>query len=391
MKPHIITVNKRDPIRRSNFYYAQRVTPGPYSHTVNAFGGYDTASFTLNTTQTEAEDWFENGLMRDVKVFGSALDTVWEGFIDEIRITVGPLTATIGPLLDVANKVAVLYTPLLHGAAGDVTGSQTLSAWQEDTTINDFFGTMPKIINAGTITDGSFGSDDNVGYLRDTYLRDNKWPKTTESLSSSANRPVTVSVKCKGYFHLLNWYYYRDATGTIGASDKIIHVLRNTPNISWLSFGEAHIDSNTMLIAKQEISYRTAKTVIKSIVVLGDAWNNRWLFSVLANREVHYNQIPNDVEYMARVSSRGLVIRSSRQALIEPWRLLPGYWLSMDDFLVGRTFPALTLPFPSLHEDPRLMFVEKVTYRAPFGLQLQGGNTDEINQLLAQMGAGGMS
>ena len=152
MKPPIITVNLSDPMWRGNFYYAQRVTPSSYTHTVSAFGGYDTASFTLNTTQTEAEDWLENGLMRDVKVFGSALDTVWEGFVDEIRITVGPLTATMGPLLDVANKVAVLYTPLMHGAGGEVSGSQTLSAWQEDTTINDFYGTMPKIINAGTIT-----------------------------------------------------------------------------------------------------------------------------------------------------------------------------------------------------------------------------------------------
>jgi len=37
------------------------------------------------------------------------------------------------------------------------------------------------------------------------------------------------------------------------------------------------------------------------------------------------------------------------------------------------------------------MFIEKVTYRAPYGLQLQGGNTDEIVQVMAQMGAGGIT
>jgi len=317
VKPPIITVNISDPLPRTNFAFAQRVIPGNYSHTISAFGGYDTATFTLNTTQAEAEDWLEYGLMREVTIYGSAIDIVWEGFINEIRIVVGPLTATTGPLMDVANPVAVLYTPLVHGDTGEVSGSQTLSAWGEDTTAQ-VYGEMPKILNAGTVTDA------NAIIQRDTFLNDNKWPKATESLSSSSNRPVTVTIGCKGYFHLLNWYYYNADVGTDLAEDKIIDVLTDTPNISWLTFDDSYIDPNGLYVPTQEISYRTALTVIKDIVVRGDATNNRWLFYVLANREVHYSRIPTSIGYMARVSNQGLVIKSARQAIIEPWRLLPG-------------------------------------------------------------------
>ena len=385
MKPPILTVQVEDILRRNESSYQQRVLPGPYSHTISAFGGFDTASFTLNTTQTEAENWLEHGIMRHVAVYGSALDIVWEGFLNELRVTVGPLTVTHGPFLDMANRVSVLYTPQVLGGVGAVSGSQTITADADGAESQVLYGVQPVVLSSGATTDAQAIKE------RDQYLLDNKWPKTTERLSSSANRPVTVRVGCKGYQHLLNWPYYDDTAGTSYAHVKLAAVLAASPNAVWLDYGTSYIETNNLDVRNAETDYRPAITIIKEIVAAGGATNDlRWLFQVLENRYVYYKVAPTSVDYMARVSGRGLVIHSAEQAVIDPWRLRPGYWLSLDDFMVGRDFPALTIADDSLHRDPRLMFLEKVSYRAPFGLQVAGGNTDEINQLLAKYGLEGM-
>ena len=203
---------------------------------------------------------------------------------------------------------------------------------------------------------------------------------------------MAVQLNCKGYYHWLNWPYYAAApTGTSTPSAKIITVLGDTPNSAWLTYGVFYIVSNALTIPGLDLDYRTALTVIKDAVVRGDTSGNRWLFYILNNRDAYYKQIPTTIDYMANVTDRGLALRTADQAQVEPWRMKPGYWLSLDDFMVGRNFPSLSIPNSSLAEDPRLMFIEKVTYRAPYGLQLQGGNTDEIIQVMAQQGLGGMA
>ncbi len=60
-------------------------------------------------------------------------------------------------------------------------------------------------------------------------------------------------------------------------------------------------------------------------------------------------------------------------------------YLFFSDLLTGRTLPT------ELRTDPRYMFIETVQYRAPNQLQLMGGKTDRLPQMLARLGLGGTS
>lgn len=377
MKPPIISVNFYDSLRRGAFQFYQRVTPDSYTHSVSAFGGYDSATITLGMTQTEAEDWLESGLMRHVKVYASALDVIWEGFVNEIRLNLGPLAMTYGPLLNMANRVLTTFTPLEEGNEYFVYGSQAFTDYENNTTSQDQFGIMPVVLNGGSQTLA------NAEIIRDTHLANNVWPQLTQSWTSQGRQAATVTLICKGYYHLLN-YPYVGIIGTQDASVKLAAVLAYTPNSSWLTYDDANVEANTLQIPIEEPQLRTGLSTIKDIVVRGDASYNRWLFYILNDRKAYYHQAPTTIEYRAYVQQGGVILQSPNQSAIDPWRLRPGRWLAFYDFLVGRNITAV-------NRDPRMMFVEKVTYRAPFGLQLAGGNTDEINQLLAQSGMGGIS
>ena len=168
MKPPTISVNIRDPLVRGAFNYYERVTPESYTHTISAFGGYDTATIALSMNQDQAEDWLEYGLMRDVKVYGPALTPIWDGFVDEIRINMGPLTVSYGPVTSIANQVLSIFSPLQEGDNYSASGALWYTAAIDDTVSQERFGIMPVYLNAGTQT--LYMAE----YLRDVYLIGNR-------------------------------------------------------------------------------------------------------------------------------------------------------------------------------------------------------------------------
>lgn len=379
MKPPIISVNVYDPLRRADFRFYQRVLPDDYSHSISAFGGYDTARIGLNVGRTEAEDWLENGLARHVSTKASALDQIWEGFVNQIDIKVGPLSVTYGPLIDMANRVAVIYTPVEYDlmGAGLIVGQQTWTADEDDQDSQDRFGVFYKMVTAANVPHA------NARVIRSTYLEENRWPKLTQSWSSQGDA-VSVTLNCLGYWHMLKFPVDFPASGTVDASVKVTDTLGRNPNNAWLPFGTDNVETNTLNLPEDESNHRLASQIIAEAVAHGDASYNRWLFYVLDDREAYYHQAPTTVEYQAYVEQNSTVIRSTSQALVAPWRMRPGHWMAFYDFLAGRNIV-------EVNRDPRMMFIEKVTYRAPFGLQLQGGKSDTISQMLAQYGMGGMA
>jgi len=319
-------------------------------------------------------------------VYGDALDVVFKGFVNQLRISIGLLTVTLGPMLNLANRVAVLYTPQTVGTYGIASGSQQITDDADDTDSQGAFGIWPVVLSSGATT---LAEAENH---RDKYLYDNKWPKTTESLSDSSRSP-SVQVDCLGYMHMLN-FPYTNATITTPyyAHTKILAILAASPKISWFNPNTVNVNTNNLSVQSREVDYRPALTILKEIVAAGGATNDlRWMFQILEDQNVYYTAVPTSIDYMAYVANQGLIIYSADQAEVAPWRVRPGHWLSLDDFMVGRAAPALTSADSSLQEDPRLMFIEKVTYTAPYGLRLYGGNTDEINQLLGKFGLKGIA
>ncbi|HCB15164.1 MAG TPA: hypothetical protein DEP36_16580, partial [Gammaproteobacteria bacterium] len=78
-----------------------------YNHSSTALGGFWSASLDLRLPINKMEDWITNGVGRQVTVYGRASTVVWEGIVDRITLSTGGYDMTIGPFMEIANKVKV--------------------------------------------------------------------------------------------------------------------------------------------------------------------------------------------------------------------------------------------------------------------------------------------
>jgi hypothetical protein len=188
-------------------------------------------------------------------------------------------------------------------------------------------------------------------------------------------------------------------SGTIDADARIDEILEDEQNrLLWTSYNE--LDSNTVQVPAYTFSDQKGFDAIKSVVALGDASDNRWLFGVYAGPAgigpiCKYYQAPGftatdtGVKYYQNLTDEGQEIFDRGGEEVLPWQVQPGEWLIFNDLMVGRVTPSLQF-LDRLRQDPRAMFIESATFTAPWSLQLQGGNTDTINQKLAKMGLAGV-
>jgi hypothetical protein len=346
-----------------------------YSHTIQAIGGYWSAQFKINTNQRELEKWITEGLGRHIEVTDSASVIIWEGFVNKVSTSIGPLDFVAGPMMDVDNDVDLEYTTLDTTGVTPVFGAQKQLS-QDDTDSIAKYGYWPTSLSGGDISDAR--AADQLA----TYLLENAYPTNSKSVNlGSANAPQ-VSVECLGYIYMYDKMPYDAAAGVdIDLSDKIIAVLdaqlNDVIDTSW-----SRITSNTRQVAPYENRQNSGWQVIKRLLSFGDASYNRYLFGIYANQMPVYEQAPMTLEYQQQLSDPEQKITTLGGGRVLPWHVLPGKWLAFSDFLVGEAEP------DDLRQDPRAMFIESVTYTAPWGLQLRGGKTDTFAQKLAQTGLG---
>ena len=107
-----LTILAQDPLFYSTRTYSERITPqvSGYSHEIRSIGGYFSARITINASKKKIEDWIDYGLGRHIVVYSPSLVVIFEGFVNSIQANLGPLQFTVGPLLDIKNRVAVTYS-----------------------------------------------------------------------------------------------------------------------------------------------------------------------------------------------------------------------------------------------------------------------------------------
>ena len=113
-----------------------------YSHENRALGGYYKANASFQVNQQLAEEWIEYGLGRHVETYGPHLDVIWEGFVNKVTATLGPLTFSIGPLLNIGNRVKVAYSTVDYTVSPPLAGVATSTAVTNDTTSQDLYGIL---------------------------------------------------------------------------------------------------------------------------------------------------------------------------------------------------------------------------------------------------------
>lgn len=382
MKPPGISIVAAGPLWRPStdtWHLTHQISN--YTHTLEAVGGYWSAQFTIQGGRHLIDDWLQDGLGRHIEVFDDTLTKCWEGFVDRLTVNYGPLSVVRGPLMDVANRVGLAYSTVDTSTDPPTVGIRDWTGYVNDTDSQALWGILPKVLSTGGVT------PPDAAAIQNTYLTLHALPATSKQLQTDAGSETSVTVDCFGYVHWLNWPYNSTTTGEIDADAKILDVLGDTPNAAWLVYNTDHVDANTLEVPAYEIDLNLAWAVIKDVVARGDATYARWLFGIYGNREVFYHAAPTMVEYQERLSqSRSLIEHADGDQVYEvyPWRVVPGQWIIFPDFLIGQATEL------DLHDDPRAMFIERVKYNAPWGLELNGSTVDTLDALLAQKGLGGV-
>jgi hypothetical protein len=331
-------------------------------------------------SQGRAEDWLELGLGRRIVTRDPAGSVVWEGFVNTVNLRLGELTVKRGPLLDVTNRTRLTYS-WVDPSGAIAGGIPATTDWAENLDSQDRYGILERELSTGNV------EPDTADQIRDLYLEENSLPETTQQISlSGGGGEASISIECLGYVHYLNAYTYAQTTttGTIDLSAKLQAVLTADPN-SYLSSSYANITSNTTPVLAVDNGGRKAINVIKDLLNFGDGSLNRYLFGVYADRLASYRAVEERLDYTRRLSDPSRALLTPGGQIVDPWNVQAGKWLMYLDFLVGRVENTT-----ALRNDPRAVFIESVTYRAPMDVEISGSKVRRLDQKLARLGLGGI-
>jgi len=351
-----------------------------YTHTIDNFGGYVSASFSLSDSQENVEDWLSDGLGRHIEVYDEGQNKIWEGFVNQVDISLGSLSVKRGPLLDITNRVKVIFPIIVGlGFTPPIIGTATSTGIVDDTVSQGKYGIIYRVLDAGNSTVV------NANELANSYLANFKEPETSHSVNIGGGGDApTAKVDCIGYYNFLKYPYSVATIGEQNLSTKIQDIITAEPN-SIISTDFTKITANTLQVTTQEVDDNEGLSLIKGLLSLGDTSDNRYLFGVFNDKVAKYNVVPTTLEYQQRLSDPEGKIETLTGERINPWNVMPGRWLLLNDFLIGKTIPT------DLRLDQRAIFIERVTFTAPWGLTIEGGKSDTLPQKFAKLGLGGIT
>lgn len=374
-----ISINYFAPRPQGGSYLGKlRDTLSGYNHEKLARGGMWQAAIELNSVLADVEDWYESGLGRVIKVYNEAQECIFRGFANTISLNAGDITETRGPLLDTTNRCSAIYTPMNADVWPPVYGTETTTIIAEDEISQRLYGIIERFISAGRCTKLAAEKQ------RDLNLEESKDPPRTSNASitpgSSAN--AAVSIEVLGDIHWLTAYpYISTSSGYMTVHDKILALLAADPN-GIFSTDTSQIYNNTFLVPAEDGDSKTAWDVLVGLLNLGHPINDEPMnLSLDADNRLIYQPISNTPEYIHSLGDNAQRVRVKQSnRIVYPWDIEPGKWLEVTDFLTG-SLQSTT----SLKSNPRLKFLESVSYSMPWSMDLSGGKTDRLSQLLAKL------
>lgn len=342
----------------------KRFTVYNYRHSINAIGGFDTASCDITIrSRDEGQQFLDQYLGNRIAFYVNTDDPtvpIWEGFINRMTFSAGGVQYTIS-LDEMANYIVAIYA----ATAGSTTTTQSAAA--QDTDSQAIYGIKEEQIDLGQMLSGT-----GATLMRSTVLAQRAWPKSSILPSQGGNG--LLHIECLGFYHTLEWENYRN-TGT-GATqlgsfvDTIItNILNGTTFFDNADVTDTAANTNTVDIftAKGESAWE----VLMKIVESGDA-SNYYVAGVsptdfqTGTRRFYYQQASTTVTYTARQSD-GLRIRNLYGQLVDPWRVRPDTGIRVSDVLIG---------WDGVGDNPTETYIKKIDYDANRQSCIYSGDDD---------------
>lgn len=350
-----------------------------YQHETSTVAGFDNAVITLTAPWWKLQEWWQNGIGRDILISNPELDVVWRGFGNSLALSIGSLNATRGPLIDIANQAYTIYSRILDDTVSPpVIGSATLTTIAQDTDSIAQYGQWEKVLSGGTSTPAK------AEQYRDTFLQDKRLPIVSEDLNLSASQTVQLTINCLGYWAWLKAFIYSDATpGTRTITTKITDVLAADTN-GIFSTDYSYIETNAFLASREESDSAFADTVIQSEVSVGDVNDNPYRFGIYEDQVARYrNIIDLPTAYEHFISDEAIRINEyGGKSEVDYWNVRADEWIFVD--LEEGERPDTV----DRRNDNRFILAERVRYAIPDNLSINGMEINTLAQFLAKGGRG---
>jgi len=333
-----------------------------YRHSINAIGGFDTASCDVAIrSRDEGQQFLDQYLGNFVRfMVDDPLNPIWEGFINRMTFSAGGVQYTIS-LDEMANRVIVTFS----GTDGSTATTQTASA--SSTASSDIYGIKQLQLDLGYLSGGSVSG----ARLRDTILAQRAYPKTSILPGGGGD---LLHIECLGFYHTLTWEDYRQATSALVATSTLLGTII-TGVVNGSTFFDdtdtSGIETNALTTNQQAMRGETVWDMLTKIRELGDATNYFVIGITPTNfatglRTFYYRTASSTVTYTARQSD-GLRIRNLYGQLVDPWRVRPDTGIRVSDMLIG---------WNGVGDNPTETYILKVDYDANQQSCIYSGDDD---------------
>lgn len=366
-----------DPFPLGAKYNGKLFNFNSYSHQIDAIGGFISSNIDLGVIEPIAEDWLEHGLGRIIQIKDNYLNKVFRGTVDSIVLTIGGDSETRGPLFDVGNRSMAIYTPRTFPPNGPpVDGTTTTTILTDDTDSQALFGIIEKDVSAGSCP------DDVAEKVRDTFLFENSYPKTTGNLSLDQSIGYNLTLNIVGNYKWFSTYVYNNLTeALITMYQKLVAIMAADPN-GVISTNLMKMEDNVYAVEQLEIDNRFAWDILGDMLALGnDVDDRKRSFGMYDDDIVIYRVQPNIAKYIYKLGDQRQCIKDTSGVVVLPWMVRPGDWINVPDWLLGRKIYSPT----SLNQDPRNKYIETVNYSAPYSVSLSGTPFDNLSRMLAKI------
>lgn len=375
-KPHFVHI-LQNPFQGSAFI-AQHLAGG-YRHGIMAKGGYDTASFTLQLAMDKAEIAFADYIGTIVQVYvDNPMEPVWEGYIERITWRKGGVSITRS-LENMTNRVTVTYYNNTSAAANKT---------EQTVTVNNLGSQALYGIKEGSLDGGVHYAADitHKEAVRSLHLAAYAYPQV--SVVAAQGGDGVLEFECKGLQYMAwDWSQYKLVSAVSqAASSAFGNASINTaadapPNAAAIyatdpAYAAAiayrdRVTNTGFQMPRGSQGGQTHLQFLQSVIEGGDG-GSRWVFGVTTIdpntglRYVVYRPADPTIRYTAYAVSDTGRVRNVYGQVIDPWLVLPDVGIRINDILIG---------WDEAGDDPRIGYIESVTYEADSGMvQWQTGD-----------------
>lgn len=347
---------------------AGRITA--YEHTIAATFGFESCRMNLATNRDEALFWLGK-LMTGLIVYGPDAETVWEGFLTSVDVTLGQKQRSVS-LEPMANRMRTRYTT--------VNGVNGVTATLSDTASQALYGIKDGVLSLGTASAADAANKNAMALA----VRKNPKMTPTSRTASGDLGAVQVSLTFAGWYATLGWLFTSSASTTQTTTTTQVQSLTTAANgvNAFLSTDYTFITASGITATEYIASDTTYLQKIEELLKQGNSSNQRLAWGIYEGRrwviDAWAGATPGTLTYRERTDTAAITDAAGGE--IAPWNIRPNAMLETSDLLDPG-------PVSTAQDAASRCYIERVTCRidqSGWGVDLEPEASNSLDAILTR-------